>query len=257
MGSESRERLLAQGWVPAGEVPAHETGFYLMDAPTDADSTLAQGQHYSVFMIRAATGAPVEYFDSPIDSGYSLDNLAPGAPGSFSYAFGILSWEESPAADFDHFTVYGGATGCFSSAIVIDDAVSTTMNVAAAPYDYYFITATDRSGNEGPAASVSAFAGANGPPKGYVLSISAHPNPFNPTTTLRYTLPSRGHVSIGIYDALGARVAELVDEDQDAGAYTEQWNGRDGGGRTMSSGVYFARLRHSAGTKSYKLLLLK
>ena len=59
-----------------------------MDAPTDADSTIALGQHYSVFFIRAATAAARTFFDSPPDSGYSLDNLAPGTPRASSIIVG-------------------------------------------------------------------------------------------------------------------------------------------------------------------------
>lgn len=73
-------------------------------APTLADSTIALGSYNSGFLIRAATGAPAISFDSAADSGYSLDNLAPGAPSNFVYTVGLLTWNESSAADFDYFT---------------------------------------------------------------------------------------------------------------------------------------------------------
>jgi hypothetical protein len=52
-------------------------------------------------------------------------------------------------------------------------------------------------------------------------------------------------------------ITTLVDENKDAGAYTREWGGRDARGEIVSSGVYFARVTHSSGTKSYKLVLLK
>jgi hypothetical protein len=52
-------------------------------------------------------------------------------------------------------------------------------------------------------------------------------------------------------------VATLVDEERDAGAFTERWDGRDHTGRPASSGVYFARVSHAAATRVYKLVLLK
>jgi FlgD Ig-like domain/Beta-propeller repeat len=89
------------------------------------------------------------------------------------------------------------------------------------------------------------------------LAISAYPNPFNPETTIRYVTPSAGRVTVEIYDARGGRVATLVDAMVPAGDYTRSWNGTDGTGAPVSSGVYVARVTHPAGTKSYKLVLLK
>jgi len=96
-----------------------------------------------------------------------------------------------------------------------------------------------------------------GTPTSYVLSASAYPNPFNPETTIRYTLPSKGRVTINVFDARGAHVATLVDAVTRAGAYTVTWNGRDDRGNAVSSGVFFARLTSPAGVRSHKLTLLK
>ncbi|HKW15587.1 MAG TPA: T9SS type A sorting domain-containing protein, partial [Candidatus Krumholzibacteria bacterium] len=89
------------------------------------------------------------------------------------------------------------------------------------------------------------------------LAISAYPNPFNPQTTIRYTVPSTGRVVVAVYDARGARVATLVDAARAAGSYTQAWDGRDDAGRAVSSGVYFARISHASGSKSEKIVLLK
>jgi len=257
-GSLSREQLFDLGWVQAAEVSAHAVvGGYVMDAPTDADSTLALGQHYSVFFVRATTVLPGTFFDSPIDSGYSIDNLSPGVPTSFAYAAGQLSWHESPAADFDYFSIYGSNTNSFGAATLIDYTTATNMDVNASPYVYYFATATDFSGNEGKPAVVNMLSGVGGTPKNYVLSVSAYPNPFNPETTIRYTVPAKGRVAIAVFDARGAHVATVVDAERDTGAYTVTWNGRDDRGTASGSGVYFARLTSPAGTRTYKMTLLK
>ncbi len=256
-GAFSQAQLLEQGWVYAGDVPAHGTDVYLMDAPSDGDSTVTLGQHYSAFFIRAATADPLTYYDSPVDSGYSLDNLAPGIPGGLAYSAGVLSWKKSAAGDFDHFSIYGANTTSFATATLVDYCVAPTMDVNASPYVFYFVTATDFSGNEGKPAVVNAQTGIGGTPKSFVLSISAYPNPFNPTTTIRYTVPSKGRAVVEIYDARGAHIATLVDTEKAAGAYTQGWDGRDDAGRAVSSGVYFARLTHPSGTKTYKMVLLK
>jgi hypothetical protein len=104
-------------------------------------------------------------------------------------------------------------------------------------------------------ASIATGVG-NGP-KSYLLSISAYPNPFNPETTIHYTVPGRGRVTLEVFDARGAHVATLVDDETDAGAYTVAWNGRDDRDTATGSGVYFALLTSPGGTRTYKMTLLK
>jgi hypothetical protein len=65
-----------------------------------------------------------------------------------------------------------------------------------------------------------------------------YPNPFNPSTTIRYDLPEDSHVSIVIYDVLGRKVAEVVNGYHEAGYHNVQWSTDNG---QWSSGVYFAR----------------
>ncbi|HET6348695.1 MAG TPA: FlgD immunoglobulin-like domain containing protein [Candidatus Krumholzibacteria bacterium] len=83
------------------------------------------------------------------------------------------------------------------------------------------------------------------------------PNPFNPTTSIPYTLARSMRVVIGIYDVSGARVARLDQGVQSPGAHAATWNGRDGSGRAVASGVYFYRMEGSAGTPQRKMMLLK
>ncbi len=99
--------------------------------------------------------------------------------------------------------------------------------------------------------------GARATPVTNLPSISAYPNPFNPATTIRYTVPAGGRVTIEVFDPRGARVVTLVDGDKIAGAYSTRWNGRDDRGRPVSSGVYFGRITSPAGARSYKMTLLK
>jgi len=209
------------------------------------------------FFIRAATANPSIFYDSPVDSGYSLDNLAPSIPSNFVLNNSDLSWDKSGAGDFDYFSVYGSNTDTFGSASLIDYTVSPGMNVSSSPFTYYWVTATDFSGNEGKPAKARSTTGVGDGTVPRVLSVSAYPNPFNPETTVRYTLPGRAHVRIDIYDLRGERVATLVDRDQDAGAFTVTWKGRDDRGTSVGSGVYFARLSTASGERTYKLTLLK
>jgi len=83
------------------------------------------------------------------------------------------------------------------------------------------------------------------------------PNPFNPSTTIRFTLPAPGHVRLAIFDVAGRRVAELVDRSLGGGPHTMVWDGKDTRGRRVESGVYFYRLETPEGRASRKMVLIK
>ncbi len=85
-----------------------------------------------------------------------------------------------------------------------------------------------------------------------------YPNPFNPTTHISYRLPEAAKVSLSVYNILGARVAQLVDNvSQTAGRYTVTWNGTDGGGAGVASGVYLYQLRTENSVITKSMILLK
>jgi photosystem II stability/assembly factor-like uncharacterized protein len=84
-----------------------------------------------------------------------------------------------------------------------------------------------------------------------------HPNPFNPSTTIRYHLTRAGEVELTIYDAAGARVQTLVRKHQERGDHTARWNGRDVSGRAVPSGTYLYELRAGAQHETRKMTLLK
>ncbi len=83
------------------------------------------------------------------------------------------------------------------------------------------------------------------------------PNPFNPRTVIRYSLPQRGRVRLTMHDQRGALVATLVDSEAPAGDASAEWDGRDGRGRPVPSGVYLARLETPAGVRSVKVTLAR
>lgn len=92
--------------------------------------------------------------------------------------------------------------------------------------------------------------------RGFELK-GAVPNPFNPSTTIAYSLPEAGHVRLDIYDASGAVVATLIDGNQPAGAHEVHWDGVDAAGHAVASGVYFSVLRTDDRVVSRKMTLLK
>jgi hypothetical protein len=78
------------------------------------------------------------------------------------------------------------------------------------------------------------------------------PNPFNPETTIRYSLPSRSHVVLAVYNALGERVAVLAEGEQESGFHEVRFDGS-----ALASGVYFYRLQSTGFVQTKKLSLLK
>ena len=83
------------------------------------------------------------------------------------------------------------------------------------------------------------------------------PNPFNPTTTIRYTLREPARVAIVVFNAAGQMVRRLDEGVRSAGSHGVEWNGRDAGGKGVASGVYFYRLEGVPGVPARKMILLK
>jgi hypothetical protein len=84
-----------------------------------------------------------------------------------------------------------------------------------------------------------------------------YPNPFNPATVIEYALPKISQVKIDIYNILGQKVRNLVDELQEPGYKTIQWDAKDGNGVEVSSGVYFFRIEAGDFVDCKKMTLLK
>ena len=98
--------------------------------------------------------------------------------------------------------------------------------------------------------------GTAGGPVRYSLGQN-HPNPFNPSTRIGYSLGERGLVTLEVFDVLGRRVRTLVNEVQPAGSHQIVWNGRDGDDFPLTSGVYFYRLRSGGFCQTNRTLLVR
>ena len=85
----------------------------------------------------------------------------------------------------------------------------------------------------------------------------AYPNPFNPSTTIRFSIPGKMPVRLEVYGMDGRRVAVLVDETLDVGPHEAVWLGRDDTGRQVASGVYFSKLLAGSQSQVRKMTLMK
>jgi hypothetical protein len=254
-------------WHFVTTVPAFREDEYAVVVPTLGDSTSTGGMYYSVFFVRAATADPGVYFDAPPDSGYSVDNLAPTVPGGFSVDYSAtvneLAWEESDAPDFQYFRVYRGTDPGFvpgpENLVHMTTDTGWVDSVEEGWQYHYKVTALDFSGNESNAASPESITGVDEPanPARFALHRNV-PNPFRSGTTIAYDVPAGGGaVELAVYDVAGRLVRTLVDGLATPGTRSISWDGRDGGGRAVGSGVYYCRLAAPGFEESIKIVLLR
>jgi hypothetical protein len=84
------------------------------------------------------------------------------------------------------------------------------------------------------------------------------PNPFNPNTTIAFSLRDRGYVELTVFDVRGRVVRRLVRGERDAGLHIDvQWDGVNDQGMPVASGLYFYRLTAQGFTETHKMLLLR
>jgi len=83
------------------------------------------------------------------------------------------------------------------------------------------------------------------------------PNPFNPSTTIQFTIPKNAVVKLVVYNMLGQKVRTIVNQEMEAGTFTASWDGRNDAGNQLSSGAYFYRIETKDFAKTMTMLLLK
>lgn len=141
---------------------------------------------------------------------------------------------------------------------------------ASASYRQSFLvsqTAVGRTGSAGyivhhgywggPGTSVTAVDEAGEDlPRAFGLG-DAYPNPFNPSTRVRFELPRPARTRLLIYNLKGQLVRTLLDEPRPAGRYEVLWNGRDDDGSVVASGTYLLRMRAGDFATQRKMTLLK
>jgi len=139
-----------------------------------------------------------------------------------------------------------------STNLQIMNALRQTASQSGSPnreYGYGIVDAV--------AAANQILTGVRAPQRSGIALDPAQPNPFNPSTTIRYRITAASRVNLSIFDVHGALVATLVDEMQPAGSKSMVWNARDGRGHALASGVYVCRLQADGEQQTRKLVLLK
>ena len=252
------------GWDWLEWLPAYGDDVYQYVAPSLCDSTAEGGACPTVFMVRASTTDVFTFFDSAPDSGCSVDNLAPNVPAGFQADYGAgvpaLSWLESEDGDFRFFKIYRGATPDF----VPDPANPVHLTVGTAWLDpnggydaYYKVSAVDFAGNESPAVGPQTTTGAHDVPTAYALRANV-PNPFNPSTTIAFDLPTPSSVTLRVHDLTGRVVRTLLDgASYGPGRHAVVWDGEGDAGRGVAAGLYLYRIETAAGSAARRMLLVR
>ena len=237
-------------WEYVVTQPTNGSAQYSYVAPTVSDS-LGGYNPYTVFMVEAHGTATGTFWDSPADSGYSVDNLPPFAPAPFTAALTApgdthLHWGPNLEADLANYRLYRGSSAGF---------VPAPSNRIASPTDtgyvdtgsagsYYKLSAVDIHGNESAFALVSP-SGTLDVNDGRALELALAPpapNPAREPLRIVFALPHATRVRLAIYDVAGRVTRLLADDMLAAGEQARMWDLRDRSGSAVQPGLYFVRM---------------
>jgi hypothetical protein len=252
-------------WEYAGTVNAtHFLQNYGYTATTSGDST-GNDNPRTAFMVVARTFSG-EYWPSPPDSGYSVDNLAPVAPAPFTGTYdagsSALEWEANSEPDLAGYRLYRGKSPGFAigpASFVAEQTDLEYVDVAGEPF-YYKLVAFDSHGNVSAATpllpSGTVDAPQNSLPRELALAKPA-PNPAAGPLTLRWALARSDHATLALFDASGRRVRVLFDGTREAGFHESRWDLRDDVGRPVPPGLYVASLASGGAHRSQRIAVTR
>jgi hypothetical protein len=187
-----------------------------------------------------------------------------------------LSWHRNGEPDLAGYKVYYGMQSGqydFTADAALDTSFTFT-DLDSARY-YFVVTALDTAGNESAFSEEIAWdpkpeepvgigddvAGGPGAPRSFELSQN-FPNPFNPSTSIRYTIARDGRdgrvpTTLRVYDMRGRQVRTLVEEEKSPGEYIVHWDGQDDRGVRLASGTYLYHIRAGDWSATRKLVIDK
>ena len=238
---------------------------YTYEIPTLMDSTV---DHEGITSFKVVASMNEGNFHSQVETGYSIDNIAPEVPtgmGVLAMDNSIfLSWDISEAEDFQYFQLERSSTATGLDTTVIIELIENTyedFNVYSGTEYSYKLAAYDYAGNRSDFTEpVSAILLSIDPlsliPNAFALHQN-YPNPFNPSTQIRYDLPDNEFVSINIYDVKGRKIKSLINIYQEAGYRSITWDATNDLGQTVSAGMYIYTILAGEFRQTKKMVLLK
>jgi hypothetical protein len=258
-------RILTEYWEMLATLPGEGLAGYGYTAPTLQDST-AGSNPFTAFFVTALTTNPGVFYESNVDSGYSVDNVPPGMPSAFAgqVVGGAthLTWSANAEPDLAGYRIYRGTSTGFlpDSAKMIALVADTSFVDPTAGTWYYKLTAANRSGYQSPSAALApqgttAVEGA--PVPGALFLAAARPNPARAAAVLRFGLPREAAVSLAVFDVNGRLVREVARARFPAGEHAVGWDLHDSAGAPVSGGLFFIRLRADGLSRSGRLVVVR
>ncbi|MBE0567371.1 MAG: PKD domain-containing protein [Krumholzibacteria bacterium] len=239
-------------WVTVATSGAYGDQYYSVLAGTQGDGAV---DWTTVFRVIAHMDEGI--WIGPEASGFSEDNIAPAAPTDLAWQEdGMLTWSPVAAYDLAYYKVCTGPNGSFAESTPFGTTVETRMDLSSSTDSWVFVVAVDDADLESLPSTPVAVSGV--PDAGNALRLfPAVPNPFNPSTTIRFVLPEECRARLAIYDVSGRLVRVLVDRYMAPGIHGAVWLGEDQAGRAVASGTYFGRLDAAGKVLTGRMTLVK
>jgi hypothetical protein len=240
-------------WVTTASSPAYGDGYYTVEARTLGDGAT---QYTTEFRVIAAMDEG--NWASEVVTGYSEDNIAPAVPSGLLWSNpGVLSWDAATEEDFAYYQVYGAEGPEFTNPVPVGATIETHLNLPVQDHAWFFVCAVDDYGLHSDPTGTQSNTSAVPDAAMATRLFAPVPNPFNPSTTLRFSLAEAGPVQLVVYDISGRRVRVLVDENRGGGSHAVTWNGRDDTGRAAAAGTYFCRMQAEGKVETRRMMLVK
>ena len=184
-----------------------------------------------------------------------------------------IQWVTQSETGVSGFRLYRGTSQYMQEAISLNVFVPATNTSVAQVYQYtdaelmepglyyYWLENLDLDGSSmvhGPVTILVAPSGPGAPTIPHISGLnSIYPNPFNPSTTIKYGVTDQSKVEINIYNLKGQKIRSLVQESKNPGTYSIVWNGNDDNLRQVSSGIYLIRMNAGGKTTQQKVVISK
>ncbi len=185
----------------------------------------------------------------------------------------VINWTTQSETGVNGFYIYKNMQETFNEAELISSLIPATNSSNETKYSftdkelyqtgvyYYWLMVLDINGTEDVVGPLTLNYEIEDGPEGVVPVVttikSIYPNPFNPSTTIAYSLKDKEDVNIYVYNTRGQLVSSIDRGKQDVGHYEYVWHGTNNNGQRLSSGVYFIRLKAGKTIVNKKAVLMK
>ncbi len=252
-------RLLVTFWEHVATIAAQRLEGYGYTATTSEDST-AERPVSTAFFVTAATANIDVFFSSNVDSGASIDNLAPSAPAGLallasSPAGRTLRWAANREPDVEFYRLERAPSPAFVPGEVVvlstqpdTEYVDTDLSVAS-----YRVVALDHSRNSSPPSAIVNAGSVEVAPTSRLALAGTHPHPARAgSLRIAFSLADGGPARLEVFDARGRRVASRSLDGQGAGDHVVSFAGE----RRFAPGLYWARLTQAGASAERRIVVV-